>query len=76
MSTQREVVTTVTTKCVCGRVPRTYITDGKLYHLECYPCQHISLRLRSQEVANAEWFRMMSVKRFDMQYTTEQAVAP
>lgn len=65
MSTQREVVTTSNSKCVCGKLPRTYCTDGKLFHLECYPCQHITVRLRSQNDANAEFARMMQVKRHD-----------
>lgn len=71
MSIQREIPTTIPTKCVCGKLPRTYTTDGTHWHLECYPCQNITMRLRSQRVANAEWFRMMSVKRFDMQHTTQ-----
>lgn len=66
MSTQREVPTTCRTKCVCGRIPRTYRTDDTLYHLECYPCQHITIKLHWQTAANEEFARMMQVKRIDM----------
>jgi hypothetical protein len=65
MATQREVPYTGTTKCVCGKVPKAYITDGKLPQVECYPCQHITMRLSTPHAANAEFARMMEVKRRD-----------
>lgn len=65
MSTQREIPTVAVCKCVCGKIPRTYRTDGKLYHLECYPCQHITIRLHTQRAANMEFARMMEVKKAD-----------
>lgn len=66
MSTQREIPYTGAVKCVCGKLPKAYMTDGKFYHVECYPCQHITMRLSTQHGSNAEFARMMLVKQADM----------
>lgn len=71
MSTQREITYTGTVRCTCGKLPKAYVTDGRLYHVECYPCQHISLRLSSLHAASVEFGRMMAVKRAD-EYAFQQ----
>lgn len=65
MATQREIPYTGKVPCTCGKIPRAYVTDFTKYHIECYPCQHITMRLSSVEAANTEFSRMMGVKRAD-----------
>jgi hypothetical protein len=48
----------LTAVCVCGKAPKGYCTDGKLYHVECQPCKVITPKLSHMPRA-VDLFRLM-----------------
>lgn len=70
MPTQQTVkLTGIIPTCVCGKTPHAYCTDGKLYHLEHYPCQIFTVKLSSLNAAKVEFARVVSTVRADRERT-------
>lgn len=76
MATQREVPYTGTRKCVCGKVPRTYITDYVKFHNECYPCQIITPRMSTQYEADRVFSMMVGAVITDRFESGELVTSP
>lgn len=72
MPTQRAVkLVGVIPTCICGKPPHAYCTDGKLYHLECYPCQVFTVKLSTLLAAKIEFVRVIRTVTEDRRKANE-----